>query len=163
MRYLALDQAARTTGYAIYEGDKLIQYGKFNLSPSKPIEQRLQTIIQKLTEIANDYDIQEVFFEDIQYQNNIKTYKILAYIQAAILIWCYNNNYKFAILTPSHWRKIIANDYGLKFSRTRTEQKNEAIQFCKEYMSVDVSSDEADAICLGKAALIEKNKNKSAF
>lgn len=103
MIYLALDQALKTTGYAIYEDDKLVTFDTFTISGTKPIEQRLQLFITKLNEIASIYNVREVFFEDIQQQRgNVETYKKLAYVQAAILIWCYNNDFRYAILSPSH-------------------------------------------------------------
>lgn len=163
MIYLALDQAVKTTGYAIFEDEKLVAYDNFTISSSKPIEQRLQMFIQKLNEIANGYGVQEIIFEDIQYQNNAETYRKLAYIQAAIIIWCYNRDFKFTILKPSHWRATLKSEYGFGFGRAREEQKRKAVEFCSEFMGVEATSDEADAICLGKAGLIEKRKTKSAF
>lgn len=163
---LSLDQALKTSGWAIFENNKLLKYGTFTIAANKPIEQRLQEIISKLNDLIVGYSIKEVVFEDIQKQANLETYKKLAFVQAAIMIWCYNNNLKFTISAPSHWRSVLKSAHnGFGFGHARTEQKNKAIEFCKTYLDVDVLSDEADAICLGKAALIEKvNANKkSAF
>ena len=41
--------------------------------------------------------------------------------------------------------------------------KEAAIQFVKDKLNIEVTSDEADAITLGYAGIIEKEQNKSAF
>lgn len=162
--YLALDQAARTTGFAIYKDDKVIDFGTFSVPSSKPIEQRLQLFIKELNDLMNKHNISEVFFEDIQLQNgNAETYKKLAYIQAACMIWCYNNDLKYTILAPSHWRSVLKNKYKFAFGRSREEQKQKAIEFCKEYINIEVDSDTADAILIGKAGLIDKGVRESKF
>ena len=163
MRTLALDQAMKTSGWAIFEDNDLIAHGTFTIPASKPTEQRLNMIMQNLCELENEYEFDEIFFEDIQNQNNNETFKKLAYTQAAILIWCFSVNKPFDILAPSHWRKIIKDKYGKSFGRARQEQKQNAIDFVQEKYKVEVDSDTADAICIGCAGLIEKNQNKSAW
>ena len=71
MNYLALDQALQTTGYAIFENNKLIKWGTFSTKASDPIEERLYTIQQQLTELDKQYNIGHVFFEDTQKQVNL--------------------------------------------------------------------------------------------
>lgn len=157
MIYLSLDQAMRTTGYSIFEGKRLVAYGSFTVSGSKPIEQRLNDFFQNLNTLYRQFEFDEVFFEDIQNQNNNETYKKLAYVQATIMIWCYNNDMRFHILSPSHWRKILKDECGVSFGRKREEQKEAAIKFIKQTFDKDVTSDEADSIALGYAALLEKD------
>ena len=157
MIYLSLDQAMRTTGYSIFEGKRLVAYGSFTVSGSKPIEQRLNDFFQNLNTLYRQFEFDEVFFEDIQNQNNNETYKKLAYVQATIMIWCYNNDIRFHILSPSHWRKILKDECGVSFGRKREEQKEAAIKFIKQTFDKDVTSDEADSIALGYAALLEKD------
>ena len=168
MIYLSLDQAMRTTGYSIFEDKRLVAYGSFTISGSKPIEQRLNDFFQNFEQRLNDFfqnlntlyrqfEFDEVFFEDIQNQNNNETYKKLAYVQATIMIWCYNNDMRFHILSPSHWRKILKDECGVSFGRKREEQKEAAIKFIKQTFDKDVTSDEADSIALGYAALLEKD------
>lgn len=43
-------------------------------------------IMKKLSELENEFEFENLFFEDIQSQQNKETYKKLAYVQAAILI-----------------------------------------------------------------------------
>lgn len=65
MTLLALDQASRITGYAIFRNNKLVKYGKFSLE-SDDIGERLVKFRQHIIELIENYDIDEVVFEDIQ-------------------------------------------------------------------------------------------------
>lgn len=163
MIYLSLDQSLRTTGWAIFENKELKQYGHFTIPSHHPIEQRLNEFMRELNDLYREYEFDELFFEDIQNQNNNETYKKLAYVQATIVIWCYNNNIKFHILSPSHWRSVLKERCGISFGRKREEQKQKAIELVQQFFSRMVTSDEADAICLGYAGVCEQGRTESAF
>jgi Holliday junction resolvasome RuvABC endonuclease subunit len=161
MIYLSLDQALKTTGWAVFNNNNLVAFGTFNIPSAKPIEYRLNAMMKELCTLENTYNIEKIFFEDIQNQNNNETFKKLAYIQAAILIWCYSVNKPYAILSPSHWRKVLKDKYNISFGKNRQEQKAQAINFINDHYQLNVDSDTADAICLGIAGLIEENNNKN--
>lgn len=163
MIYLSLDQSLNTTGYALFDDKSLLIYGKFNIPATKPIEQRLNLFIKEIMKLEEQYQFKDIFFEDIQYQNNAETYKKLAFVQAALIIWCYNTSHKFTILAPSHWRSVLKNNYSISFGKSRKEQKQKAQELVQKIYQIEASEDEADAICLGVAALKEKDNNKSAF
>ena len=150
---LSLDQALVETGWAIFDNNKLIAYNSFVINGKNPIEERLWQLFEQLTDLYNKYEFDHLIFEDIQQQQNPSTYKKLAYVQAIILLWCYYHNMDYTILSPSQWRKILGGGFG----RSREEQKQKAIAFVKNNYHIDVESDIADAICIGKAYL---NSNK---
>jgi len=160
VKVLALDQASRVSGYAVYDS-KLLKCGHFEIKSSLPIEQRMQEFMVQLNRLYREYSFDELVFEDIQLQaGNVKTYKTLAYIQATIIIWCYNNDIKYHIYSPSHWRSVIKEKCGITFGRKRAEQKKAAQDFIKEKFNIDATEDESDACCIGYAYLLD---NQSAF
>lgn len=164
MRLLALDQASRVTGVAIFDDDKLIKYGTFEIKSNQKLGKRLTQFLKNLDKLYAAYYFDAVAYEDIQLQmGNVETYKKLAYIQAMILFWCEKNEKKLYCLSPSHWRKVLKEKYGMPWGRKRAEQKQTAIDFIQEHYKKEVDSDTADAICIGCAANIEINKNESAF
>lgn len=164
MFYLALDQALQTSGYAIFENDKLIKWGIFSTKASDSIEERLYTIQQELTKLDQQYNIGYVFFEDTQKQVNLDTYKRLCYVQSVVMLWCRNRGgIRYNILSPSHWRKILKDKYKINWGRKREEQKQAALNWVRQEYKGDFTTDSADAICIGKAGLLELNKNRSAF
>ena len=163
MIYLALDQSLNLTGWAIFNDTELNKYGTFKTKPSDPIDRRLGTIWDKLNNLYSEYNFDYLFLEDIQKQSNAETYKKLAYVQAAIYLWCYWNNIKYNILSPSHWRKVLSDKYKIKYGTKREEQKKAAQQFVEQQYNLKVTSDEADAINIGIAGMIELKQYESAF
>lgn len=162
-RTLALDQASRTTGWAIYDNKKLIESGHFSIPANKTMQQRLISFVDHFDDLISKYNVEKIYYEGIQYQSNIETYKKLAYIQAMIIYNTACDNIPILELSPSHWRSIIKDRHGIKFGRTRVEQKKKAQEFVKDYFNKEVTEDEADAICLGYAGVLEDEKKKSAF
>ena len=154
---LALDQALQTSGYAIFKDSSLITADTFSVKKNSKMDLRLMELQKHLTELYHKYEFDKIYFEDIQLQaGNALTYKHLAFAQAAIILWCGNMNIDYEILSPSHWRKILGGNFG----RKRAEQKRHAIELVENWYGVDVSSDVADAICLGKAAIQENQKRE---
>lgn len=164
MRLLALDQASRVTGVAIFDDDKLVKYGTFEIKSNQELGKRLMQFLENLDKLYAAYHFDAVAYEDIQLQmGNVETYRRLAYIQAMILFWCEKHEKNLYCLSPSHWRKILKDKYGMSWGRKRVEQKQTAIDFIQEHYEKEVDSDTADAICIGCAANIEINKTESAF
>lgn len=149
MRYLALDQALQTSGWAVFDDEELIAHGSFSISGKKEMGERLGLIYDEITSLNEDYGFSAIFFEDIQNQQSNLTYSRLAYVQAVIMLWCeMEGNMPYRILAPSHWRHVLGGGFGNR----REEQKIHAMKMVKELYGIKVESDEADAILIGCAA-----------
>ena len=68
MRLLALDQASRTSGYAVFDDDVLVQSGTFTLT-SDDLGERLVKYRKQIETLIEVYAIDEIAFEDIQMQS----------------------------------------------------------------------------------------------
>lgn len=157
---LSLDQSLHVSGYCVFKNDKVYTSGTWEIPTKKPIEQRLNMILTKMNKLYDEHEFSQVVFEDIQLQaGNVDTYRKLAYVQAAIIIWCYNNDIKFKIVSPSHWRSVLKSKESVAFGRKREEQKKAAVDFVRNKFDLEVSSDEADAIALGWASILENTKD----
>lgn len=98
-----------------------------------------------------------VVIEDVALQASAKTVIQLAQLQGAIVGACDIFNVPYEIIKPSEWRKIL----GFKQGRVkRAELKQQAIDYVKTYYGEDVSSDEADAMCIATAARLRLENNK---
>jgi Holliday junction resolvasome RuvABC endonuclease subunit len=160
VKFLALDQSLSSTGWAIFDNKTLIAANLFTISKTAPMERRLLEIYKNLTDLYHEYEFEKIYFEDIQLQaGNALTYKHLAYAQAAIILWCGHMNMDWSMSAPSHWRKVLGGGFG----RKRAEQKRYAIQLVQKWYNIEVSSDIADAICIGRAAIQESREKKAAF
>lgn len=160
MKFLALDQALGTSGWAVFDDKILIAADTFSVSKTAPMDRRLLEIYKNLTDLYHEYEFDKIYFEDIQLQaGNALTYKHLAYAQAAIILWCGHMNMDWSMSAPSHWRKVLGGGFG----RKRAEQKRHAIDLVEKWYNIDVPSDIADAICIGRAAIQEIKVEKVAF
>lgn len=157
MKLLALDQASRTSGYAIFEDDKLIDFGTFTYDDTD-IGVRLHKIRNKVDSLICDNNIDKVVFEDIQLQgnvaNNVQTFKTLAEVFGIIyeLVTALDIEHK-AVLSSS-WKSTL-NIKG----RTRPEQKKNAQLWVMNTYGVKPSQDASDAICIGAHALKHSGEN----
>ncbi len=145
---LAIDQALKVSGYSTFSQEGLLlEWGKFAIDESLPIDARLVQFEDELSELYETHRFEHLVFEGIQYQNNAETFKKLAYVQSVIYIWCYKHGVAYTVLPPSVWRCELGGGFG----KTRKEQKEKAIEYVRDRFGCDVSSDEADAICIGAA------------
>ena len=153
MKLLALDQASRTSGWAIFDNQELIDSGTFTLK-SDDIGERLVQYRQYLSELTDKYEIDEVAFEDIQMQgqvNNVQTFKILAEVFGVTQEYLAEQNYFYHIVSSNTWKSKLQ----IK-GRTRPEQKKNAQAYVLEHYNKKVSQDESDAICIGASIVGDK-------
>lgn len=159
-RLLALDQATQISGWSLWDGNKLVRYGVFTASSKDTIE-RLSQIHFWLLNLIINFQPDIVILEDIQMQDfsgnsgkertskydtiGVTTFKSLAELLGVLQVTLKENKIDFKVVSSQVWRKGI----GIK-GRTRTDRKRSAQQFVKQEYDINVSEDEADAICLGR-------------
>lgn len=154
-RLLALDQASKVTGWAIFEDGELKSYGKISLDdPNTDI--RLVQLRQGIQTLVADYNIDEVIFEDIQQQNNVannvQTFKVLAEVYGVVSELLQEIQIPHSTVLAASWRSTL----GIK-GRTRAEQKKNAQLYVEQNYGIHVIQDIADAVCIGTHH-IKKNK-----
>lgn len=151
-KLLALDQASRTTGWAYFEDNKLKQHGKF-IADQDDIGDRLFYIKNQIKTLIDKYEIDEVVFEDIQFQKsvngvsvpeNVKTFKTLAMVFGIVYELCVELQMPRTAVLAATWKSKL----GIK-GKQRNDQKKDAQRFIKETYDIKCSQDEADAICIG--------------
>jgi Holliday junction resolvasome RuvABC endonuclease subunit len=149
MKILCLDQATKISGYSIFQNKKLISYGIMEANPKEknPIE-RMKEMSAKISKLIDEISPDFVVFEDVQFQQNYKTYAQLSQLQGVVMVRLFDLNLGFQIVPPVGWKSIC----GIK-GRKREEQKLNTIAFVKSKYNVDVSEDEADAIGIGYWAI----------
>lgn len=158
MTILALDQASRTTGYAVFCDDKLIESGKFTFEDAD-LAKRLMKIRNKVENLINEFYIEKIILEDIQCQNNVvnnlETFKVLSEVIGVLIELAAEKNLPYELIYSSTWKSSLQ----IK-GRTRPEQKKNAQQYVINTYNKKVTQDESDAICIGSHYI---KKNKSTF
>ena len=157
MKILALDQASRTSGYAIFEDNQLIDSGTFTLIQDD-IGERLVELRDTIIKFIDNNQIELVLFEDIQLQagnTGVTTYKVLAEVFGVIQELLTERGIEYQIIHSQTWKSVL-NIKG----RTRPEQKKNAQMYVLNTFNKKVSQDTADAICIGSSYI---KQNESAF
>ena len=154
---LALDQASRCSGYAIFHDDQLIASGTFTFDDDD-FPTRLVKIRNKVISLVHEYCINKILLEDIQLQgqtNNVETYRKLAEVRGVLSELACEMKIPHEIIHSQTWKSTL----DIK-GRDRTTQKRNAQAFVANAYGKKVSQDESDAICIGAHYI---KSNKSAF
>lgn len=154
---LALDQASRTSGYAVFQEEQLVASGTFTYDDND-FSLRLVKIRNKVISLIEQYDINKILLEDIQLQgqtNNVTTYKALAEVLGVLEELSRERKIPHELVHSQTWKSTL----GIK-GRDRATQKRNAQAFVIAIYGKKVSQDESDAICIGTHYI---NSTKSAF
>lgn len=163
-RILAFDQATITSGWSVFDDDKLINYGKWTSDGSKSTE-RIASTKFWIASMIEKWKPDEVIFEDIQLQkfktNNgnegdaVLTFKKLAHLQGVLKNYCYEKGQPYQIVSPATWRS-----YSEIKGKARVDMKKNAQLKIKKLYDISITQDEADAILIGRWAANQHKKTK---
>lgn len=152
-RVLSLDDSTTVTGWAVFDNEELVGYGKIEMTQSSPIE-RISALKQWLLNMIAKWRPNLIGIEDIQQQDNVQIFKVLAQLQGVLLNTVYEAKIDFDVVHVASWRSYC----GVK-GRSRSELKRNAQVKIKEWYDVSVTQDEADAICMARYIVKECGKN----
>lgn len=156
-RILSLDDSTTITGWSVFDDDKLVGFGKFQCDKRNPTE-RISEMKQWMLSMLAKWKPDLVAIEDIQQQENIQIFKVLAQLQGVLVNALFENKYEFDIIHVATWRSHCQVK-----GKTRSDLKKDAQAKIKAWYDVSVSQDEADAICLGRCAVSEYAKNNEFY
>ena len=154
---LALDQASRTSGWAVFQDGQLFASGTFTYDDDD-FSLRLVKIRNKVITLTEQYHINKILLEDIQLQgqtNNVDTYRKLAEVLGVLEELSREKGIPHEIIHSQTWKSTL----GIK-GRDRATQKRNAQAYVVATYGKKVTKDESDAICIGSHYV---NENKSAF
>lgn len=149
-RTLALDQATKVTGYAIFDNDKLVHYGSFSVNADEEIE-RLATLKSWLVSMINNWHPDHIGIEGIQFQEEgsgqkmgVTVFQTLAHLQGVLMLVCHEEKIPFTICPTNTWR----HECGVK-GKTRNDRKRSMQLLAKQWYDITLTDDEADAVGIG--------------
>lgn len=157
-RVIAFDQATEHFGLSVFDNGQLIFYSLYTFSGD--LTSRLVKIQKFIEDIVIDKWCPDfIQMEDIQYQNGILTYKVLAMLLGVIQTSCGRRNIPFEAVSPNVWRKYAGTN-----GANRREEKMLSVAMVKEKYGIKVSDDVAEAILIGRyGSMMHKPEIKMAF
>ena len=149
-RILALDQASKVTGYAIFDNGTLVKYGKFSTSSNDDIE-RFAMMKAWLISMITSWNPDHIAIEGIQFQEQgseqkmgVTVFQTLARLQGILMLVCHEAKVPYTICPTNTWR----HECGVK-GRSRADKKRSMQLIVKQKYDISVTDDEADAIGIG--------------
>ena len=158
---LSLDASTKSTGYAIFDEDKLISYGKWSSNGTHSTERISQTK-NWIACMIEKWKPDLVVLEDIQLQKfgedgqeGVLTFKKLAALQGVLKNYCFESGIIYKIVSPSTWRA-----HSEIKGKSRTDKKKNAQLKVKRLYDISVTQDEADAVLIGAWAVNDRQNSK---
>lgn len=148
-----IDASTTATGVSIMCDGELKYHTliAINSRKEKDAEKRIKTMLVKICEILDGYDIDAVYMEKaICKGGNVATTIKLAYLSGGISLYCIQHDIEFHNPLPPEWRKIIGLAQGRGVNRDI--QKAEAIKAVKDEYGLNVGDDIAESILLARSA-----------
>jgi Holliday junction resolvasome RuvABC endonuclease subunit len=148
-----IDASTTATGVCVMQDGSLIYRTLISISPQKEkdAEKRIKTMLMKMCEILDQYDIDSIYMEKaICKGGNVDVTIKLAYLSGVMYLYCAQNGIEFHNPLPAEWRKRIgiAQGRGVK----RETQKAEAILAVKKEYGINVNDDVAESILICRSA-----------
>jgi Holliday junction resolvasome RuvABC endonuclease subunit len=142
------DQATWTTGYSIYDGLTLKDYGHYSLDRKDKENKDPYIRIQKMKKFVDsiiEKVIGEIYgIEDTYFEGNYTSYKELSALLGTLKTDFNERHLLSLIIEAKKWKSTCK----IK-GRKRQEQKENSIKFVHEKFGLETSEDEADAIAIG--------------
>ncbi len=148
-KLLALDQSSKTTGYTVLDNGKIIKVSHFDCV-GDDLGDRLYQFRKKVISLIEEYDIDEIAFEDIQLQDvngnketGIKTFKVLAEVFGVMHELCSEMKMPYTAILPIKWKahfKIAG--------KGRSQEKKMAQTYALRNFGIPCTEDEADSLCI---------------
>jgi Holliday junction resolvasome RuvABC endonuclease subunit len=155
-RVLALDQATKISGWAIFSNEKLIKYGTFETQLENEIQRDIQ-IKNWLINIIKNWGIDFVALEGVQYEERfgVTTFATLARLQGILMSLLEEMEVQYTICHTATWRNFCQVK-----GKTRADKKKSMQLKVKEWYDITVNNDCADAIGIGHYAVNKTKKPK---
>lgn len=162
MNILSLDASTKSTGWAVYEGKTLKDYGCIT-SSSTDLFKRIHKMVDDTKEIIKNNKIEKIILEEVRPENglqNLKTHRALMWLQGALAMMVHDEFPKIEIIYtyPSEWRKACKIKTGRGVVRETVKQHD--MRFVEETFGIKVNDDIADAIGIGYAFLHPDGKEE---
>lgn len=153
MNIISLDMSTKSTGYAIYKHNKLVQYN-YITATSSDLFNRIKVMLNAINKLLEQNpDLEYVVMQQVRQEGfiNVKTYKALMYLQGCVQMIIHQKfkHLQTDFLYPSEWRKVCQIKQGRGIQRK--QQKQNDIQWVKSLFNIQVNDDVADAIGIGYA------------
>ena len=151
IKLVSIDGSTQKTGIAYFCNGKYIEHVLLDFSKNKNMENRFESMSKEIWKILDGYRPNIIYIEETYMANNPQTSKILTRLQGVVYAWCINNACEFNTIRPTSWRKQLNFQQGKNVKREQL--KKQSLQYVLDNYGLEVTDDEADAICIADAVI----------
>ena len=151
IKLVTIDGSTQKTGIAYFCNGKYVEHVLLDFSKDKNMENRFESMSKEIWKKLDDYIPNIIYIEETYMANNPQTSKILTRLQGVVYAWCINNACEFNTIRPTQWRKQLNFQQGKNVKREQL--KIQSIEYIKNNYGLEVTDDEADAICIADAVV----------
>ena len=144
MRVLGIDPGTIRLGYGMVDGEDqmwMVRYGVLNLSSKKPIEIRLHSLYNGLSQIIAEYRPDEVAVEDPFVGCNVRSALAIGRAQAIAILAATNQGLPVYRYSPAEIKQQITS-----YGRSDKLQVQEMVKIQLGLSQIPQPSDAADAL-----------------
>lgn len=138
MKYLGIDASSTSTGWALFDDDKLLTYGVIK-PDGDDWRERIANQGPILSKIINRYKPDRIIMEDVPLKSvNPKVLVILGAVQGFIygLVAQYHTEIHF--VSPSTWRSPLELYDGTREGTKRKELKRKSVELANELFGLSL-------------------------
>lgn len=163
MIILGIDPGIANTGFGIVKSsttrNQLMQYGNIKTDAKTPSEIRLKQIYDKVINLIDEFDVEEVVLEDVFFSKQVKTAFMLGEAKGIIKLAAANTGTSVTTYTPSQVKTSVTG-YG-KAPKTQVQKMVQMLLKLKEPPQPDHAADAlALTICHARSYKLNKIREK---
>lgn len=159
MKILAFDQASAVTGWALFVDGKLERSGKIRVTAIKDVRERHKQMDIRTVNLLKEHAPDFVVIEDMYLGKNVASLKTVSQSRGLIMGYCHYHDIDIDLMMPTMWRKLLKFTQGKDM--TRAALKKQAQDYVQQHFDLKATQDEADAICIGYAAVCKYERSFS--
>lgn len=144
MKVLGLDTSTTSTGYAVWENNRVLCCGIIKPSKKHDTLDRILHIEKEIKEIISKKEVEMIIIEDLAVTRNASSTRVLAGLLYHLLLEFRKRELLTILVKPTEWRKFV----GIKGKRE--ECKKQAVVLVESKYGLVVDDDESEAILIAE-------------
>lgn len=168
-KIIALDASTSCTGYAVFEDDQLVAYGKIKPN-GNDWRNRIMDETLEIAALIREYHPRVIIAEDVPKKPGANTLQKLGAVHGMILSLCAGFRIKPMFVLPTNWRHELGMFDGTRAGMKRDVMKERAVHMANEQFGLDLQwisptsskndDDVAEAVLIGWSYVIKSQNHE---
>ena len=168
-KIIALDASTSCTGYAVFEDEQLVTYGKIKPN-GNDWRDRIMDETLELAALIREYHPRVIIAEDLPLKPGANTLQKLGAVHGMILSLCAGFRIKPMFILPTNWRHELGMFDGTRAGMKRDVMKEKAVYMANKQFGLDLQwisptsskndDDVAEAVLIGWSYVIKSQNHE---